>query len=67
MGGAYRMELTRLLMEVIKMDQEIKDLKERIVFLEALLELNSHGLEKAIETNRLLIEYLRKDNTNFVQ
>ena len=54
-------------MEVIKMDQEIKDLKERIVFLEALLELNSHGLEKAIETNRLLIEYLRKDNTNFVQ
>ncbi|WP_270364382.1 hypothetical protein [Enterococcus malodoratus] len=41
------------------MKQEIKVLKERIIFLEALLELTSHGLEKAIETNRILIEYLK--------
>ena len=46
-------------MEVNKMEQEINELKERIVFLEALLELNSHGLDKAIETNRMLIEYLK--------
>ncbi|MGY3766820.1 hypothetical protein ACWOAH_09875 [Vagococcus vulneris] len=42
------------------MEQEIKELKERIIFLEALLELNSHVLEKAIETNRILIEYLKE-------
>lgn len=43
------------------MEQEIKKLKERIDFLEALLELSSHGLEKAIETNRVLIEYFKKN------
>ncbi|MFC4698492.1 MULTISPECIES: hypothetical protein [Lactobacillales] len=46
------------------MEQEIKELKERIVFLEALLELNSHGLEKSIETNRVLIEYLKNRKIN---
>ena len=43
------------------------ELKERILFLEALLEMNTVGLEKAIETNRLLIDYLRKNNVNSVQ
>lgn len=41
------------------MEQENKYLKERIAFLEALLELNSRGLEKAIETNSILIQYLK--------
>lgn len=45
------------------MEQEIKDLKERIIFLEALLELNSHGLEKAIETNRILVKYLKNQDS----
>ena len=45
------------------MEQEIKDLKERIIFLEALLELNSKGLEKAIETNRILIDYLKNQDS----
>lgn len=42
------------------MEQEIQELKERIIFLETLLELNSHGLEKSIETNRILINYLKE-------
>ena len=41
------------------MEQENEYLKERIAFLEALLELNSKGLEKAIETNKILINYLK--------
>lgn len=40
-------------------DEEIKFLKERIEFLEALLELNSLSLEKAMETNKKLIDYIR--------
>lgn len=50
-------------MGVNKMEQENKELKERVIFLEALLEMNAAGLEKAIETNRMLIEYL-KENKN---
>ncbi|MBO0477936.1 hypothetical protein DOK76_12755 [Vagococcus sp. DIV0080] len=42
------------------MEQENKELKEMVIFLEALLEMNAAGLEKAIETNRMLIDYLRK-------
>lgn len=45
------------------MEQEINELKERIIFLEALLELNSRGLEKAIETNRMLISYLKNQDS----
>lgn len=44
------------------MEQEINELKERIIFLEALLELNSHGLEKALETNKILINYLKNQD-----
>ncbi|MFW3538226.1 hypothetical protein [Vagococcus fluvialis] len=46
------------------MEKENNELKERIVFLEALLEMNAAGLEKAIETNRMLIEYLRKQSNS---
>lgn len=41
------------------MELEIKELKERIIFLEALLELNSHSLKKSLETNRMLLDYLK--------
>ncbi|OTN76751.1 hypothetical protein A5886_001830 [Enterococcus sp. 8G7_MSG3316] len=41
------------------MDEEIKFLKEKIEFLEALLELNSLSLEKAMETYKKLIDYIR--------
>jgi hypothetical protein len=43
----------------VKMNKEIKYLKEKIEFLEALLELNSLSLEKAMETNRKLIDYVK--------
>lgn len=42
------------------MEQEINEIKEQIVFLEALLELNSNRLEQAIETNRILIRFLKE-------
>lgn len=38
----------------------IEHLNKRIEFLEALLEVNSGTLEKAMKTNRLLIEELKK-------
>lgn len=41
------------------MEKEIQVLKERVVFLEALLELNSQSLKTAIETNEKLMEYLK--------
>jgi hypothetical protein len=41
------------------MDQEIKALKEKVVFLEALLDMNSQSLKTAIETNEKLIEFLK--------
>lgn len=63
MAGEFQTVLIQLLMEVNKMEQEINELKERIIFLEALLELNSRGLEKAIETNRMLISYLKNQDS----
>jgi len=42
------------------MEDTIKHLMERINFLEALLEVNSGTLDKAMETNRMLIEELKK-------
>ncbi|MDA9472664.1 hypothetical protein [Enterococcus sp. 5H] len=39
---------------------EEKKLKERIAFLEALLDLNFETIEKALETNRLLLHALKK-------
>ena len=42
------------------MEKEIVYLKEKIEFLETLLEVNSGTLEKVIETNRTLIEELKK-------
>lgn len=41
------------------MEQEIKTLKERVVFLEALLDMNSQSLKTAIETNEKLIEHFK--------
>lgn len=46
------------------MEQENKYLKERVTFLEALLELNSKSLEKSLETNRLLIDYLKNQDSD---
>ncbi|MGM8213543.1 hypothetical protein ACLIBH_12270 [Virgibacillus sp. W0430] len=45
------------------MEKEIVYLKEKVKFLELLLEVNSETLEKAIETNRLLIEELKRRAT----
>lgn len=49
------------------MEEEIKEhiehLNKRIEFLEALLEVNSGTLEKAIKTNQILIEGLKKRAT----
>lgn len=42
------------------MEDTIKHLMNRINFLEALLELNAGTLEKAMETNRMLIEEMSK-------
>ena len=44
------------------MEQGIQELKERIAFLEVLLELNSHAIEKSIETNKVLINYLKNQD-----
>lgn len=43
------------------MEEEMKFLKEKIEFLEALLELNSLSLEKAMDSNKKLIDYIRKN------
>lgn len=42
------------------MDNQIQYLKEKIKFLEILIEVISGTLEKAIETNKKLIEELQK-------
>lgn len=42
------------------MNEEIKQLKDKIYFLETLLEMNAETLKKAIETNRVLIDQLKK-------
>lgn len=42
------------------MKEELTYLKEKIKFLEALLDVNAGTLEKAIKTNRILIEELKK-------
>ena len=41
------------------MEQKIKELEERILFIEALLEVNSQSLKMAIETNEKLIEHFK--------
>lgn len=46
------------------MEYTIKHLMERIIFLEALLEVNSGTLDKAMKTNRMLIEELKKRESN---
>lgn len=45
------------------MEKEVVYLKEKIKFLELLLEVNSGTLEKVIETNRILIEELKRRAT----
>lgn len=42
------------------MSEELQYLKERIQFLEALLDINAETLSKALETNYKLIEELKK-------
>lgn len=59
MVGGFLLVLCLVNIKVIKMDQEIKALKEKVVFLEALLDMNSHSLKTAIETNEKLIEFLK--------
>lgn len=45
------------------MNEELQYLKERIQFLEALLDINAETLSKAMETNHKLIEELKKRAT----
>ena len=42
------------------MEKEIVYLKEKVKFLGALLDVNLGTLEKALETNRLLVEELKR-------
>ena len=42
------------------MKTEIEYLKERIAFLESLLDLNAESLTKSLNTNQLLIEEIKK-------
>ncbi|MGM0124705.1 hypothetical protein IGI37_002099 [Enterococcus sp. AZ194] len=42
------------------MEQENQYLKERIAFLEALIDVQTETLEKAIATNAKLINYLKE-------
>lgn len=44
------------------MEKENKYLKDRIKFLEALLDINAETLDKTLETNRILIEELKKES-----
>ena len=59
MAGGFLLTLTLRNIKVTKMEQEIKTLKERVVFLEALLDMNSQSLKTAIETNEKLIEHFK--------
>lgn len=43
------------------MDESIEYLKKRINFLETLLEVNLATLDKAMTTNRMLVEQLKKE------
>lgn len=40
------------------MENEVKFLKERITFLEAMLEIDGKALEKSILTNQALMNFL---------
>lgn len=42
------------------MNEELQYLKERIKFLEALLDINAEILSKVLDTNHKLIEELKK-------
>lgn len=42
--------------------EEIQRLKERIKFLESIIDINSETLRKAIETNRMLVEIIKKES-----
>lgn len=42
------------------MSEKINDLKDRIIFLEKIIELNNETIEKYSETNKLLMEQLKK-------
>ena len=46
------------------MENNIEDLKNRVKFLELLLQVNSETLSKSIETNRILIEEIKKERKN---
>lgn len=59
MAGGFLPALYLVNIKVTKMEQEIKTLKERVVFLEALLDMNSQSLKTAIETNEKLIEHFK--------
>lgn len=50
------MEVTEETYEKIK----ISELKNEVEFLKSLLEINSASLDKALETNLVLIEELKK-------
>lgn len=41
------------------MNQENQYLKDRIAFLEAMIDLQTDTINKALETNRILINYLK--------
>lgn len=44
----------------MNLEQENEQLKEKIYFLETILEMNTNSLDKAMETNRMLMEELKK-------
>lgn len=46
------------------MEQENQYLKERITYLEMLLDLNAESLQKAIVTNEKLIQYIKSQDSS---
>lgn len=45
------------------MNNEVDFLKERVQFLEMLLEINSGTLEEVMKTNRMLVEELKREQS----
>lgn len=43
------------------MEKEIDFLKKRIIFLESIIEITNQAVNVSLETNRKLIEYIRKN------
>lgn len=48
------------------MCETIKQLKERIIFLETLIDLNDQTIEKCLETNKLLLKQLKHNHESDV-